>query len=52
MTKYDVEYTGYIQIEANNPEELREKFKNISNEQLGSLIYRVEALIEDNWEEI
>ena len=52
MTKYDVEYTGYIQIEAKNIKDLKKKFDDITNEQLGKFVYRVEALIDDNWEEI
>jgi len=52
MTKYEIEYTGFIEIEANNLEDLRKKFDDITNEQLGKFVYRVEALIDDNWEEI
>jgi len=52
MTKYGIEYTGFIEIEADKPEDLRKKFDAISNEQLGKLVYKAEALIEDNWEEI
>jgi len=52
MTKYEIEYTGFIEIEADNPEDIRKKFGDITNEQLGKFVYRVEALIDDNWEEI